>query len=231
MKEKIIALLVAKFAGVRKDGLARLAGALSLNATTEEEAGALVEKLTKEQVDDYIKDYRKDVDKEVSESNQTYEGTLRKKYDFVEKKDPKEPGKEPKDPVDTKDIASIVAAELAKAVAPIQQELAAFKGKEVIKTRLQTLESKLKDVPETFKAQKLKDFGRMNFETDEAFNEYLTETEADITAFNQELANKGLAGHSKPAFGKTGNDGVSAATTEYIASKTAKDNPLGGKEV
>ena len=83
MKDKIIALLVAKFAGVRKDGLARLAGALALNATTEEEAGALVEKLTKEQVDDYIKDYRKDVDKEVSESNQTYEGTLRKKYDLV----------------------------------------------------------------------------------------------------------------------------------------------------
>lgn len=231
MKEKIIALLVAKFAGVRKDGLARLAGALALNATTEEEAGALVERLTKEQVDDYIKDYRKDVDKEVSESNQTYEGTLKKKYDFVEKKDSKEPGKEPKDPIDSTDIATIVANAVKAAVEPLQQKLSAFEGKEVTKTRLQTLESKLKDVPETFKAQKLKDFGRMNFETDEAFNEYLTETEADITAFNQELANKGLAGHSKPAFGKTGNDGVSAATTEYIASKTAKDNPLGGKEV
>lgn len=232
MKEKIIALLVAKFAGVRKDGLARLAGALALNATTEEEAGALVEKLTKEQVDDYIKDYRKDVDKEVSESNQTYEGTLKKKYDFVEKKDP-DPGKDP-DPSkkqDPADIATIVANAVKAAVEPLQQKLSAFEGKEVTKTRLQTLESKLKDVPETFKAQKLKDFGRMNFETDEAFNEYLSETEADITAFNQELANKGLAGHSKPAFGKTGNDGVSAATTEYIASKTAKDNPLGGKEV
>lgn len=233
MKEKILALLTARFAGVRKDGLARLAQALSLQAADETEAGALVEKLTAEKVNEFVTDYRKDVDKEVSDSNKTYEGNLKKKFKFVEKEGDDDSGKksDPDKKTDPNDIAAIVAAELAKAVAPLQQEIAAFRGKEVTKTRLQTLESKLKDVPETFKSQKLKDFGRMNFETDEAFNEYLTETEADITAFNQELANKGLAGHGKPAFGKQSNDGVSTATTEYIASKTAKDNPLGGKEV
>lgn len=232
MKDKILALLLAKFAGVRKDGLAQLAGVLALQATTDEEASGIVEKLTAEKVNSFVTDYRKEVDKEVSSSNKTYEDNLKKKFDFVEKKDP-EPGKDP-DPnkkTDTNDIAAIVANAVKAAVEPLQQKLSSFELEKIKGTRLQQLESKLKDVPETFKTQKLKDFGRMNFETDEAFAEYLSEVEADITAFNQELANKGLAGHGKPAFGKAAADGVSAATNDYIASKTAKDNPLGGKEV
>jgi hypothetical protein len=71
MKKIILALLVAKFQGVRKDGLSVMAGILALQAATEEEAKNLVDKLTDAQVNEFIKDYRKDVDKEVSESNKT----------------------------------------------------------------------------------------------------------------------------------------------------------------
>ena len=38
MKKTILALLVAKFQGVRKDGLSVMAGILALQAATEEEA-------------------------------------------------------------------------------------------------------------------------------------------------------------------------------------------------
>ena len=93
MKKTILALLVAKFQGARKDGLNVLAGILALQASTEDEAKALVEKITEAQVNEFIKDYRKDVDKEVSESNKTFEANLRKKYDFKEKE--VEPGNEP----------------------------------------------------------------------------------------------------------------------------------------
>jgi hypothetical protein len=78
MKEKLLALLTAKFAGVRKDGLTQLAHALSLQAANDEEAEALIGKLTKDQVDTYIKEFRADVDKEVIEGNKTFETNLKK---------------------------------------------------------------------------------------------------------------------------------------------------------
>lgn len=231
MKNIILALLIAKFAGVRKDGLAQLAGALALQATTDEEANALVEKFTPDQVNDFVKDFRKDVDKEVSTSTKTYETTLKEKFDLVEKKEPNPNPNPAPNPANPTDIAAIIAAEIAKAVSPLQQQLAGFKGQEVNKTRLQTLEGKLVNVPETFKTQKLKDFGRMNFETDESFNEYLTEFETDITAFNQELADKGLSGHGKPIMGGTNKEGVSAGVASFITSKTEDSKVLTGKEL
>lgn len=230
MKDKILALLIAKFAGVRKDGLAQLAGAISLQAEIEDDATALVEKFSLEKVNNFVKDWRSDVDKEVSTSTKTFETTLKEKYDLVEKKEP-DPNPNPNPNPNPTDIAAIVADAIAKAVTPLQQQLAGFKGQEVNKTRLQTLESKLVDVPESFKAQKLKDFGRMNFETDESFNEYLTEFETDITAFNQELADKGLAGHGKPFMGGQNKDGVSSAVASFISSKAEDTKTLSGKEL
>lgn len=232
MKEKILALLQTKFAGVRKDGLAQLATAMSIQAADETEATALVEKISLDKVNDFVKDWRKDVDKEVSNSTKTFETTLKEKYDLVEKKkEDTPPGTPPGTPPNPTDIAAIIAAEIAKAVNPLQQKLQGYESEGIKKTRLQTLESKLKDVPETFKAQKLKDFGRMNFDNDDSFNEYLTETETDITAFNQELADKGLAGQGKPFMGSKNQDGISSAVASFITSKSEAGNSLGGKEI
>jgi len=231
MKEKILALLIAKFSGVRKDGLAQLAGVLSLQAETDEQAAGLVDKMTTEKVSAFITEYRKDVDKEVSEANKTYEGNLKKKFDFVEKREPRDPGKDPKDPADPSDIASIVANAVKAAIDPLEKKLSSFEGEKIKQSRLQQLEGKLKDVPDTFKAQKLKDFSRMNFDSEEAFTEYLTETETDITAFNQELANKGLAAQGKPIFGGKDQNGVSSAVSSYLTSKAEGNKSLTGKEV
>lgn len=234
MKEKILALLLAKFAGVRKDGLARLAQTLSLQVADETEAGALVEKLTIERVNEFVTDYRKDVDKEVSDATKTHEVNLRKKFDFVEKGDPNNPASktEPKK-TEPGNIAEVVKAAVAEAVKPFQEKILQIEGGNTKKSRLQLLEGKLKDVPETYKAQKIKDFERMNFDTDEAFNEYLTETESGIAAFNQELANKGLSGQGKPVFGKKEPDGVSAEVKQFIAGKKEgqEGKPLTGKTV
>ena len=233
MKEKVLALLNQRFLGARKDGLKVLAGILAVQATTEEEAKALVEKLTKEQVEQFIKDFRADVDKEVSEGNKTFEANLKKKFDLVEKV---EPGNEPKpkdDPKPADDIATIVAQAVAGAVKPLQEELNRFKQGEVGKSRLQALQEKLaacKD--ETFKAQTLKDFARMSFADDNAFNEYLTEKENDIVAANQSVANAKMAGSGgAPLMAQKTEDGTSKAVSDYIASQKPEANTLTGKEV
>lgn len=230
MKEKILALLLAKFAGVRKDALAQLAGSIALQAATDDEAAGIVEKLTPERVNEFTTDYRKTVDKEVSDANKAYEGNLKKKFDFVEKKEP-EPGKEQNPPVD-KDDTPAWAKALIDQNKSLADRLNSFETGKLTETRLQQLEGKLKDLPDTFKTQKLKDFKRMNFDSDDTFAEYLTEVETDITALNQEFANKGLSGQAKPFFGQKTQEGVSSGVASYIAEKTKPEQSnLGGKEV
>ncbi|KAA6350865.1 hypothetical protein EZS27_001712 [termite gut metagenome] len=236
MKEKIIALLTATFTGVRKDGLNQLARTLALQATTGEEAKTLVEKLTKAQVDEFVKEYRADVDKEVSDGNKTFETNLKKKFDLVEKKNDPKSGEGDSDTgkkeEGTGGIAAIVKAALEAELNPIKQELAGFKTSETSKARLQSLTGKLtgcKD--ETFKTKALKDFARMKFETDDEFTEYLSDTEKDILAANQNVANVALGGQGKPLFTQKNDTGISQGVAEYVASQKPDANMLSGKEV
>lgn len=229
MKKTILALLVAKFQGARKDGLNVLAGILALQASTEDEAKALVEKITDAQVNDFIKDYRKDVDKEVSESNKTFETNLRKKYNFKEKE--VEPGNDPsKNP---NDIAEIVKAAVAAAVKPFEEKLSGYETKNIADSRLAKLNEKLNDCKdETFKAQTLKDFARMTFANDDDFTQYLNDKTADIATANQNMANAALGGASgKPLFAQKGDDGISKGVADYVASQKPEANAFTGKEV
>lgn len=229
MKKTILALLVAKFQGARKDGLNVLAGILALQASTEDEAKALVEKITDAQVNEFIKDYRKDVDKEVSESNKTFETNLRKKYDFKEKE--VEPGNDPsKNP---NDIAEIVKAAVAAAVKPFEEKLSGYETKNIADSRLAKLNEKLNDCKdETFKAQTLKDFARMTFANDDDFTQYLNDKTADIATANQNMANAALGGASgKPLFAQKGDDGISKGVADFVASQKPEANAFTGKEV
>ena len=229
MKKTILALLVAKFQGARKDGLNVLAGILALQASTEDEAKALVEKITDAQVNDFIKDYRKDVDKEVSESNKTFETNLRKKYDFKEKE--VEPGNDPsKNP---NDIAEIVKAAVAAAVKPFEEKLSGYETKNIADSRLAKLNEKLNDCKdETFKAQTLKDFARMTFANDDDYTQYLNDKTADIATANQNVANAALGGASgKPLFAQKGDDGISKGVADFVASQKPENDTFKGKEV
>ncbi len=234
MKEKILALLLATFAGVRKDGLNQLARTIALQVATEEEANTIVGKLTKEQVDNFVKEYRADVDKEVSDGNKTFETNLKKKFDLVEKKDP-EPGSGGSDPKggDPNDIAAIVKAAIAAELNPIKQELESYKAGDVAKTRLQSLNDKLATCKDdNFKAQALKDFARMQFDTDEAFNEYLTEKESAITMANQNMANAALGGQGKPLFTQKDETGISKGVADFVDSQKPDSKAvLTGKDV
>lgn len=229
MKDTILALLLASFSGVRKDGLNQLARTLALQVTTEEEAKALVGKLTTEQVGEFVKEFRADVDKEVSESNKTYETNLKKKYDLVERKATEEPGKGGNG---DNDIAALVKAAVADAVSPLQAKLDGYEQDGIAKSRLQTLSDKLSTCKDdNFKAQALKDFGRMNFNSDEEFNEYLTEKEAAIATANQNVADAALGGQGKPFFAQKEESGISKGVADYVASQKPDADKLSGKEV
>lgn len=233
MKEKIIALLMAAFAGVRKDGLNQLARTIALQAATEEDAKTLVDKLTKAQVDEFVKEYRAEVDKEVSDGNKTYESNLKKKFNLVEKttNEPGDGGKDPKGG-DPNDIAALVKAALAEELSPIKQELASYKAGDVAKSRLQSLTDKLSGCKdETFKAKALKDHPRMKFETDEDFNEYLAELEIDMATANQSVANAALGNHGTPLFTQKEDSGISKGVAEFVASQKPDGTVLSGKEV
>jgi hypothetical protein len=234
MKEKILALLLAAFAGVRKDGLNQLARTLTLQATTEDEAKTLVEKLTKEQVDSFVKEYRADVDKEVSDSNKTFETNLKKKFDLIEKTNESGDGGSGKSGNGGgDDIATKLDALLDAKLKPLQEKLSKYEQDGVAKTRLQSLNDKLatcKD--ENFKAQALKDFSRMQFDSDEAFNEYLTEKETAITTANQNVANAALGGQGKPLFTQKDETGISKGVADFVESqKPDSKTVLTGKEV
>lgn len=231
MKEKILALLVAQFAGVRKDGLMQLARSLALQCTTEEEAKALVEKLTDAQVKDFVKEFRAEVDKEVSDGRKTYETTLKKKFDFVERKtEPVPGGGEPNPGEQTTE--SIVAAAVAKALEPFTKTMDAFNAKAINDARLQQLNEKLANCKnEAFKQRILKDFARMSFDTDDSFAEYLTETETDIATANQDVVNEGLSNQGSPLFAQKDESGVSSAVQSFVKSQNPEGNQFAGKEV
>lgn len=219
MKEKLFALLVAKFAGVRKDGLTHLARALSLQAANDEEAEALIDKLTKDQVDTFIKEFRADVDKEVTEGNKTFEANLKKKYELVEKKS------EDPAPDDSKskggssdDIQSLIKNAISEAVKPFQEKLSALEMSAVAKSRQQQLEEKLSNCKDdVFKTKVLKDFSRMKFDSDEEFIEYLSETESDVTTVNQKLSDLDLGLQGQPIVSITQKSGKEASEAEINA--------------
>ena len=121
--QQILALLQAKFAGVRKDGLAQLARMIALQVTSQEEAQSLIDKLDVEKVNETVKEYRKDVDKEVSEANKTYEGNLKKKFKFVELENPT-PADDSTKKTDPNDLQAAIKAAFAEVVKPLNDEIA-----------------------------------------------------------------------------------------------------------
>lgn len=235
--EQILALLVAKFQGTRKDGLEVLAQALSQTNETIEEAQAVVNKMTPEKVASFIKDWRKSADAEITKAKDTYKAGLEEKYTFVEK-GKEEPGKQtpPAGEMTPEKIAEMVKAAVKEATAGITEQVAGITGAQLAASRKAQLEGIFSDsVPESFKKAILDGFEGRTFENDEAFNTYLGQQKESVAAFTKELAEKGLAGNAAPLFGKTGADGVSSSVASYIQDKAAEAKGeaagLGGKTV
>ena len=228
MFEKIIELLTAKFTGIRKDAIEMLARNLALQCDNDDDVTAAIGKLTDEKVNEFVKGYRSQVDKEVSASISANEKNLRKKYDFVEKKEGNEPKKTEGN--DGNDISAIINAAIAKAIEPFQNEISNLKQENANKSRLQQVNEKLNACKnDVYKNQMLKAYQKMAFADDEKFNEYLTELDSDIAEANQSFANDSLRG-VKPLKSEVNNDGVSKAVSDFISSQST-DSAFAGKKI
>ena len=222
MKELILIALLNKYKslGFSQKSFEGVADYLSKTVTEEtaiETAIAGVEPI--------LKSLQSDVDSRAAAIAKAKADKEKDKGDDPEKK--KEPKKEGDDvPEWAKGL--IESNNLLKA------ELNTMKSGKTFETRKQTLEAKLEKAQPKFKEKILKDFARMNFEKDEDFDSYLTETETDLVAVNQELANEGLGGGRKPFQATQTKEGVSTGVQSYIDSKDPKKagaENLGGKEI
>lgn len=143
MKEKLLALLTAKFSGVRRDGLTHLAGSLALQVATEEEAQALIDKFDLAKVTDFVREWRSGVDTEITTASKTAEEKLKEKYDFVEKRAGGTPTKTdtPKDDLDAK-----LDALLAEKMKPYKEKIEGYEARERNEARLAQITSKAKEL-------------------------------------------------------------------------------------
>lgn len=108
---------------------------------------------------------------------------------------------------------------LVEKVTALTGEVSALKGEKVANSRRGKLEKLLKDAG-TFGTSTLKSFDRMDFKTDEDFEEFMTEVENDLKAYNQERESAGLA-INPPGTGGNGK-GNSEVLTDAEIEEMAK---------
>lgn len=184
MRDKILELLTAKFAGVRKDGLGHLARSLAVQVANEDEAQALVEKLTEEKVNAFVKEWRADVDREVSEAGKKIEARLNKPAPSQKEGAEGDAGKG-----EGGDISALIAKAVTAAISPLKDEIAAVKLGRVADTRRQQFAAIVDRLPEAFRAG----YRRVNVTdlSDEEFATLLTETNAEVDAIESATNAKG----------------------------------------
>ena len=231
--EEILALLQAKFAGARRDGLENLAGAIALQCSTKEEAQAIIDKLSDEKVKGFITDWRKKADAEITKATATHEKGLREKYDFAEKSTGGEGGagngggqQSAGGELTLEAIGKLIDQRLEGVVTT-------FSAKEAAKGYRATFEQALDKagLKGRQRDMMLRNFDRANtFKSADEFNAYMEEAQGDIDAIKQEQADAGLGSQAKPLFGAVNKEGVSTAVADFLASQKP-ENTLSGKEI
>ncbi len=219
LKRFIFDSLKTKFEGISDKVLNRIAAKLAKTAKTEEEATTAVEELTLQQVIDSYSDSR------VTEAQEKAIGSYEKKHGL---KDGKRIKPEDADDADMDDLGEgdddndvVVNAPkggkgngkgdetqtllkaLIKSNQAMMKEIASIKGEKIADTRKSRLTDLLKDAPEKLKNRYEKDFSRMNFETDDDFEEWLEDITPDIEDISSSIvAKEGVVGKPKSG-GKT----------------------------
>lgn len=196
-KEITEKLLFEKFAGARKDALGQLASVIALQSDTEEEVQAAVEKLTDEKVNAFTKEYRSGVDKEVTAARKKImDGLTSQKSARSETEKPKAEG----DTItDNTDITALIAKAIAEATQPLREQVETLSRANVGKNRLERLNEALKDCKDdTLRTSTLRNYNRMAFEGDDAFDTFLEETKSDVQQANQNLADASLSNFKSP---------------------------------
>lgn len=205
LKKEIAERLRSKFAGVNlsKARIDAICAKIDAKVTTEDEIDAKLDDLNEilpfaeiAQVDDY---------------QRTKEAKEKKAKEDAQKKE----GDEKTPPTPPTDDVPSWALELIAQSKSLSTEVANLRGEKTITSRKDALSKILKEAPEAYRNKAIRDLERMNFENDELFNEYLSETETGFSEFNQSILDSGL-GKDKP-FGASGSGKKEASDDEINA--------------
>ena len=124
---------------------------------------------------------------------------------------------------DIEGLKSILGEIVSSAISPISKRLDAIEGSKIADTRLSRVKEIAKKAGGSYEKTILKNFGRMTFESEDDFAEYLTEVTADVDSYAQEHSNEGLRNNPKPK-GGSGDSGktIDPALQERISERKAE---------
>ena len=111
------------------------------------------------------------------------------------------------------------ATALLETVKTLTGEIATLKGERTAASRKARLEELLKDSGK-FGTSVLRGFERMKFDSDEEFEDYLSEVGEDLKAYNQEREDEGLSPLKTPP---AGGDGGSGKKNEPFSDKEIEE--------
>lgn len=207
---EILALLEAKFQGVRKDSLGTLAATLTM--MSDEEAKKFIEGLDSTRLNQFVTEDRKSRDAEISKAIATY------KQKNPEPQPPTTPPAPPTDNGGTPDLAKMIADAVANAVTPLTAQIQTLKTERDTTARLGVINNFLNsetNLPQSYKDMLIANFNAQNFADENAFNTYLEAQKSSVQKFKQELIDNGFAGN-KPLASKVNNEGISSGVALYL---------------
>lgn len=218
----------AKFLGVSDTILGRIADKIAKTVTTAEDVKTAVDGVTFQQVLESYGDSR------ATEAQQTAVQNYEKKYGLKEGKkvDGGKPEIEPEPKPDPNkggdDLSKTIAAAVAAAMKPLQDEIANFKQGRVTETRRQKLGAVIDRLPENLR----KGYSRTSVDSlsEDEFNTMLDEITAEVDGIVKENGARGAvlgrpfgnAGGGKNA--PTGAGAAKEATAEEVAEVVGKLN-------
>ncbi|WP_293914675.1 MULTISPECIES: hypothetical protein [unclassified Sphingobacterium] len=207
LKKSIRSLLISNFGGAQLSAarVEALAKRLEGKVTTEEE---LLERL--KALDEAIP--FQDIAKE-DDRARSVQAELDKLKTPTPQSTPPTPVPDPAPDADvsTKDKA------ILDALKALTDQVAGLKSEKVVTDRQSLILGKLANADKDYSSKVLRDFGRMNFATDEDFTAYLTDVETDFANHTQTQAESKL-GKDNP-FAGVGKDGkIKEATKEELDS-------------
>ena len=195
--------LTAKFEGVNAEILTRVADKLATKATTEEEAKALAEGVSFQDLLDRYADYR---------------------VQQASSKQPKPAPQEPKQPNEPSDVLPEWAKEL-------KAELESYKAQEANAKRLGKLKDILKELPESLRGRYERDFSRLTFKDDEDFTQWVEELTPDVSSILEDYKKMGGSVTNPKGGGGNQEPTISAELQKKIDEAKAQqgaNNPIKG---
>lgn len=212
MNKIILEALTAKFEGVNAEILTRVAEKLATKATTEEEAKALAEGVSFQDLLDRYADYR------------VQQASSKQPKPAPQEPKPAPAPQEPKPNNEPSDVLPEWAKELKK-------ELESYKAQEANAKRLGKLKDILKELPESLRGRYERDFSRLTFKDDEDFTQWVEELTPDVNSILEDYKKMGGSVTNPKGGGGNQEPTISAELQKKIDEAKAQqgaNNPVKG---